>query len=847
MRPNKSSSSNKLNPDELRNSCDPNSFKFDTTEELDALRGFVDQPRALAGLRLGLNSTDKSFHVRVVQANGTSKSSALIENIKDIVNERGVDGAGNVHDLCYVHNFDSNRKPRLITLSRGKGRELQRGMARFAELFARQLLDAYGADEYQEETTSMQKETEDKTLGPINEWLKKNAVEGMFFKVVWDANEPLNPSRGNPAILRFTDETEDRSRRFNTQEETNEYYENRIQSMTDDQRDQFEKYQEEAMERLPGVIKSCAEARKEFVESMKALHGRLAVRVFDSCLDEAGLGDLESSVSRSYILPFRDFVKENSSRFLPQQQSPSAESQHEDNINYFAVNVLVDNSKLPDGTRPVILESDPTFVNLFGSASRVSSGTIMPDGRMAIQESRSDHLAPKAGSLLRANGGVLVIPVAKLIADQTFLVTWSHLANCLRDEEFTPQDLLVKLGYRSSDLEPESIPLNVRVVLITTRNLDFVFSSGELVRDDYSLFESKAEFVSRTDRTVSSEMEIAQFLGNCSRKEGLPHADKQAVAKIVDYASRLADDKEKLSTAGFSHIKHILIQAAYWARERHEAQDVSSITSDDIQKAMREEVYRSDAIAHAIRERISDGTIKIKLEGDRIGMINALVVFSMPDLRFGVPSVVSATTRSGRGRIVSVEHETDQSGPSHHKSVQIAEGFFDNQFGMIAPLAYQARITFEQNYSGIDGDSASIAQIYAILSSLTDTPIDQSVAITGSCNQYGEVQAIGGVNEKIEGFFDVCMEHDPDNSYSVIIPRDNVRHLMLRDDVVEAARNGKLTIYAVKDVYEGFEILTGKSKKETKDLVVKRLEHFMKKAKEWSGGNSSGQSEQDQS
>ncbi|MFQ5887053.1 MAG: Lon protease family protein, partial [Anaerolineae bacterium] len=452
------------------------------------------------------------------------------------------------------------------------------------------------------------------------------------------------------------------------------------------------------------------------------------------------------------------------------------------------VNVLVDNSRLKGA--PVILETNPTYSNLIGRIEhRAQLGALVTDFNMI-----------RGGALHRANGGYLITDARAILRQP---VAWEALKRALRNEEIRIEELAQQVSLISTvGLEPEPIPLEVKVVLIgDPLTYYLLYAYDEQVQ---KLFKVRADFAPDMDRTRENMMKYALFIGARCQEENLCHFDLSGVAKVVEYGSRLAEHKEKLTTR-FAHIADIVREASYWAGQG----GTDLVTAAHVQKAIEEKVYRSNRIEERVRELIEEGTLLVDTEGEVVGQVNGLSIVSLGDYDFGKPSRITAKTYLGKAGVINIEREAELSGRIHDKGVMILSGYMGGKYAQDKPLSLSASLCFEQSYEGVEGDSASSTELYALLSSLSGFPLKQDIAVTGSVNQQGEVQPVGEVTKKIEGFFDVCRVKGLTGEQGVIIPEQNVRNLMLREDVVEAVEKGQFHIYPVRSIDEGISVLTG--------------------------------------
>jgi len=453
----------------------------------------------------------------------------------------------------------------------------------------------------------------------------------------------------------------------------------------------------------------------------------------------------------------------------------------------YQVNVVVDNSTLTGA--PVIVESNPTYGNLFGRVEQEAQfGALVTDFTMI-----------RGGALHQANGGHLVMHVEELLPNA---FSWDSLKRALADREIAIEDASERLGFMTTkSLRPEPIPLRVKVILIGRPD---VYNLLRAYDEDFAeLFKVKADFDTRMDRTDENVRDYAAFVCSLCEREGLKHLDSSALSRIVEHGARIAEDQEKLSTR-FGEIADVIREAGYYA-----AQEAQYVSAAHVQKAIDERFYRSSLIQERIQEMIARDSIKIAVAGECVGQVNGLSVIGLGDIAFGQPSRITVSLSLGREGLIDIEREAKLGGPIHTKGVLILSGYLAEKYAQDRPLSLSARLVFEQSYGGVEGDSASSTELYAMLSSLSGLPIKQGIAVTGSVNQKGEVQAIGGVNEKIEGFYAVCKAKGLTGVQGVIVPKSNVQNLMLKEEVVEAVRDGQFHVWAVKTVDEGIEILTG--------------------------------------
>ena len=538
------------------------------------------------------------------------------------------------------------------------------------------------------------------------------------------------------------------------------------------------------------------------------------------------VGDFLKAVQKNIIENIEDFLPNGGNESNGSGEGEDAltallsrmNKQEEDKFAKFKVNVVVKNE--PNSGAPIVHLDHPTQGNLVGKVERLQQyGALLTDFTLI-----------KAGALHHANGGFLLIDARKLLLQP---YAWDSLKRALASKTIkieTPSD---ETSFTTISLDPMPIPLDVKVILTGDEELYEVLSERDPDFSDY--FKVEADFGVLMDRTEENELEYAKLIGSLSKKKHLRSLNRQAVAKVIEYSSRLAEDSEKL-TAHIASIGDLLREADYWARKSK----ANQIGKNHIEQAINAQIYRSDRIKQAMLEQIDKGTILIDVEGERVGQINGLVVYNFSRTSFGKPSRITTQVRIGKGEFINIEREVDMSGPIHSKGVLILQSLIANRFAKEYPLSLSASIVFEQSYGGVDGDSASSTEYYCLLSAIANLPIKQNIAVTGSINQFGEIQPIGGANEKIEGFFDVCNHRGLTGTQGVIIPRTNVKDLMLREDVLAAVDEGRFHIWAVDTVDDGIEILTGipAGKPDKKGefpkgtvnyLVKKSLEHYYDK------------------
>lgn len=758
--------------EKLRWTCDPDQFDFDHTENLVPLQDFVGQDRAVRAIEFGLSVRRPGYNIFVTGLTGTGKMSAIKSYLQKIVQAREAAlTPDQPEDWCYVQNFSDPDRPQAISLPRGKGKLFRAEIRDLHNVLRREIAKAFAGEDYQGKRKHILEEGQHQQQ-QLFQLLEREAEQEGFMLQISQVGVLLAPIiNGKPASQ-------------------NDYL-----ALPEATRAAIEERRSAFMERVEETFNKAHLLEKETAQRIKELDGKVGefatARPFEVL--RASYKDHPKVVA--YLDELRAFTLNNVDRFRPQEgQRPAAEGlnletlRERDSLLAFEVNVFVDNSNTIGP--PIIIENNPTYGNLFGKIER----------RTFMGAYFTDHTMLKAGALSLANGGYLVLNARDALTNPG---VWEGLKRVIRNKELRLEDPLEQLSFIApAGLRPQAIPIDVKVIMTGDSNIYELLSAYD--EDFWEIFKVKADFDYEIDRTPDNVNAYASFICGCCQSDALKPFDRSGVAKVVEHGSRVAEDQTKLSSR-FGQLKDLLIEADYWAGK----EGSSTVKAEHVRKAIEEKVYRSNLVEERLREMIADDTIMVDIDGAVVGQVNGLAVYSLGDISFGKPSRITAKTFMGRGGVINIEREARLSGKTHDKGVLIFSGYLGYKYAQDKPLSVSASICFEQSYSGVDGDSASSTELYAILSSLSDLPIKQSIAVTGSVNQQGEVQPIGGVNQKIEGFFDVCKVKGLTGEQGVMIPSQNVKNLMLREDVVEAVAQGKFHIYAVKTIDEGIEILTG--------------------------------------
>jgi lon-related putative ATP-dependent protease len=753
-----------LAPKEIRAECEP--LECRTSGELAPLEGIIGQDRALRALNLGLGIGEKGFNVYVAGPPGTGKTTAVRNFLEAIAKDRPTPP-----DWCYVNNFHNSYEPLCIQLPTGRAKTFRKDLDNFIEEAKRTVPRALQSDEFQSKREQMIKTAEERRNKILSD-LGNEAERSGFSIQATHLGVTLIPVHNGKPIS----------------EEELASLPDRVKKEMDQKRTDVESKFEEAMKQIAALEKETRSALRKL--SNDAI--QYAIGFLMDALQKS-YEDIPEVVS--YLKDVRTDILENYELFAgPQEPTTTTEGQlmapwmKEMPFRRYKVNVIVDNSQLKGS--PVIFEENPTYLNLFGRIEKEAQ----------FGSFTTDFTLVKGGSIHRANSGYLVLPIEGLLTNP---LSYDGLKRALRNNKIAIEEPGERLGFMTTKtLTPQPIPLNVKVILVGQPLVYQLLLAYDTEFREF--FKVKADFDTTIDRNKENLRRYASFVCTLCEKEGLKHLEAPAIAKVIEHGSRLAEDQRKLSTR-FAEVADLIREANYYA-----AQDGSKyISAGHVTKALEEKVYRSNLIQQKILEMIQRGLFLIDTSGTRAGQVNGLSVISLGDFEFGRPSRVTASIGLGREGVVDIEREAKMGGPIHTKGVLILGGYLANKYAHDKPLSLSARLVFEQSYEGVEGDSASSTELYAILSSLADIPIKQNIAVTGSVNQRGEVQAIGGVNEKIEGFFEVCKLKGLKGDESVMIPKSNAQDLMLKEEVVKAVKDGRFHIYAVSSIDEGIEILTG--------------------------------------
>ena len=764
----------KLTSDQLYRKCDPSKFDFNSTADLEERLSALGQDRAIHAVELGIHIKSRGYNLFCLGPEGTGKTS-LVKRIleKEAKNRKTPD------DWAYVYNFEEPYKPIAMNFPAGQAAEFAKDVDELLDELADSLPEIIESEEYKAALGIIRQKYKTKKEEYINV-LQKKAKGKRVSLLHMQMGLVVAPMKDGEVLSPDAFEQLPEEEKKLVMDDLNTMQEE-IENATQDLPRWEEKQKREITILREKFVRS---AVKDPIDALR--------KKYKSQQPSRFLKQIQDNILEN----IDDFVPTDSDKQVaaagaeedPLQQLLSKMKQpEEDKFAKFKVNVIVKN--VPNSGAPIITVDYPTQGNLVGKVERIQQyGALLTDFTLI-----------KAGALHQANGGFLLLDARKVL-EQPY--AWDSLKRAIASKRVKIEAPSEETSFTTISLDPEPIPLDIKVVL--TGDFEIYELLSERDPDFRDFFKVEADFGMIMDRNAENEIEYAKLIGSLSKKKQLRSLNRQAVARVIEYASRLADDAGKL-TAHISSIGDLLREADYWARVSNSKQ----IGKNHIDQAIEAQIYRSDRIKKAMLEEIDKGTILMDVKGECVGQINGLVVYDFSRYSFGKPARITTQVRIGKGDFMDIEREISMSGPIHTKGVLILKSLISNRFAKHSPLSLSASIVFEQSYGGVDGDSASSTEYYCLLSAIANLPIKQSIAVTGSINQFGEIQPIGGVNEKIEGFFDVCAHDGLTGKQGVVIPRTNVDNLMLRADIVQAVEDGRFTIYAIDTVDDGIEILTG--------------------------------------
>ncbi len=762
------------------------------------IEAMIGQPRAHHALMFGINVKEPGFNIYAAGLPGTGKTTTVLDFLKEAARDVPVPS-----DWCYVNNFSDEYQPKVLECPAGIGRQLKRDLrevVQAARLAIPQLFEGTDYAAKREEIFRKMNQMRQRTIAKMGQEAQKDDFS-MQFTAIGLSLMPI--VEGKPIS------------------------DDEFLTLSTAQQQSIVEKREKLKEKLIPYVRQLRD-----IESK----ARSDVAEFDQDVALYAIEHLMSSLLEKYkdhdsitqhLREIQQHIVENLDLFRPGRSGEKDEmvqdTMRELAFRLYDVNVIVDNSNLKGA--PIVREQNPTFDNLLGKMEK--------EGQLG--NLRTDFTLIRGGSLHRANGGYIMIRAEQLLRD---LNVYEGLKRALKNREIRIEDAAERVGYANiKTITPKPIPLNSKVILIgDSKTYQVLFAYDPEFRE---LFKVKADFDYTMAKTEGNLYNFVGFLSALVRKEKLHHLDASAISRLIEHACRLADDQQKLSTQ-FGLVADVVREADFYALKSNS----KYITADHIETAIDARVYRSNLIQERLREYIQRNVILISTSGTAVGQINGLSVIDVGDFEFGVPSRITVAVGLGKEGVIDVQREVNMGGPIHGKGVMILAGYLTSMFAYDKPLTLTARVVFEQNYEGVEGDSASSTELYALLSALSEIPIRQNFAVTGSVNQKGEIQPIGGVNEKIEGYFEVCNLRGREGNHSVLIPESNVNNLMLKKEVIDAVKEGRFHIYSARTIEEGIEILTGSpaGKRKTDggfekdslyDLVDRRLRDMAEKSKQF--------------
>jgi len=759
-----------LQKEKLRWTCNPELLEFESTESIKPFEGIIGQQRALKALKLGVEIDSPGYNVFIAGLSGTGKFTTVKKMLEEISPD-----CHTLYDYAYVNNFRDPDRPKLLKLPAGNAGKFKKDL-RKAIRFLREnipnLLEAEPFSSKRKRLMAKLGESQEKLLIDFETKLRKeNFTLGQVKSGEFARPEILMVVDNKPMFIQQLDEL------IQTEKITKREANNIIKK--------YAAFEEE----LQDIFKKSLQLSQQFQKDLEKIERDAVEKLLKVTFDDLKKKFKFDSVVE-YLEDLQNDIRENLDKFKTNSKvNPLNKKEGESDIfKNYDVNIILDNADMTGC--PVVIETSPTFTNIFGTIER----TFDPSGGWY-----ADYTKIKAGSLLRANGGYLVLNAVDAFSEPG---VWKSLKRVMLYGMLEIQDFSHVYQFSPSILKPQPIEINAKIIFIGNNYIYSLLSNYE--SDFNKLFKVKAEFDYEMDLTESAMREYAGVIKKIIERENLLEFNKSAIARIIEYSARYAGRKNKLTTR-FAYVADLAREASFWAKDSG-----AMVVSDYFVDQAFESYIERDALAvDKMRELIKDNIILIDTDGKRIGQVNGLAVFNTGKNYFGKPTRITASVSLGNGSIINVEREAGLSGNTHNKGVLIISGYFREKFGKNIPLAFRASLVFEQGYGKIDGDSASVAEICALLSTISEISIKQSLSVTGSINQKGDVQPIGGVNEKIEGFFDVCKNSGLTGRQGVIIPEQNVDDLMLKTSVVKAVEEGKFHIYAVSKVEEAVEILTG--------------------------------------
>jgi lon-related putative ATP-dependent protease len=755
---------NELPSENLRKICDPRVLRCKTTKDLVPIGEIIGQERAVRALKFGLGIKERGFNIYVAGYPGTGRTTAVKNFVEEIAQDKPAPP-----DWCYVNNFSNQYEPKAIRLPAGKGKTFREDMKTLIDNVRTALPKAFESDNYATKREATIRELEKQRKQLIGRLNAKAQQEGFVIQSTPVGLLLIPVINGKPI----------------SQEE--------MISLTPETKKKIQEKREKLESELRSTMRQFSDMERKIREELKNLNRDVALYALGHLVEDLIEKYQFSPEITAYLKDMQNDILDNLNQFIKKEEAQQRMAfpvpwMKEAPFRKYEVNLIVDNSDAKGSS--VVIETNPNYQDLIGRTEKEAQfGALVTDFTMI-----------RGGSLHKANNGYLIIPVEELLRNP---FSYDALKRALKNKRIVIEEPQERFGFISTkSLKPQPIPLEIKVILIGN---PYLYQQLFILDMEFKeLFKVKAEFDTTMPRTEENIRQYAAFVCSLCQKENLLHLDASGLAKLVEYSQRLAQDQQKLSTR-FAEVADIVREANFYAAQ----DEMKVVTGEHVRKAIEEKIYRSKLIQEKIQETIKRGIRLIDTEIEKVGQVNGLAVMGLGDIAFGSPSRVTASIGLGREGVIDIEREAKMGGPIHTKGVLILSGYLNDKYAQDKPLSLSAHLVFEQNYGGVEGDSASSTELYAILSALSGLPIKQSIAVTGSVNQKGEVQAIGGVNEKIEGFFEVCKTKGLTGQQGVMIPESNIQNLMLKEEIVDAARAGRFHIYAIKTIDEGIEVLTG--------------------------------------
>ncbi|BCR04106.1 ATP-dependent protease [Desulfuromonas versatilis] len=755
---------NRLDPQQLSWRCDPLQFEFQSTEELPELEGTIGQSRAMTAIEFGLGIKDSGFNLFLIGEPGSGRSSTIKKLLKARAGGESVPS-----DWCYLNNFEDATRPRCIPLPAGLARDLHRDVEELVARLAEEIPKVFESKEYEQQKNRISGDYQEKNRKLFQE-LEEQANEEGFLLQRSVSGMVLVPLRDGHPI-------------------SQQDYED----LPDEEKAALDEKGTGLQERLNEVLRKGRDLEKELREATLSMEKEILLFAVGHLFEELEQKYQEQQEVLDHFQGCKKDILERIDEFRPAQGPQISlpglkQGGQEPSFDRYRINLFIDNRDLQGA--PVVYEANPTYFNLFGRIEHV----------IHMGGATTNFTMIKAGALHRANGGYLILDCREVLLN---VFSYEALKRCIRNKEVKIEDMAEQFRlFATVSLKPHPVPLKCKIIMIGTPL--FYYLLYRLDPDFRKYFKVKADFDFMMKNTWENVQQYALFIGAKCREEQLKHFDPSGVARVVEYSARLIEDKEKLSSR-FIDIADLIREASFYA----EQQGRERVSEEHVNLAVEAKIYRSNKVEERIQEAIEEGSLLVDTEGEVVGQVNGLSVYLLGDYAFGKPSRVTARTFLGKAGVVNIEREAKLSGPIHDKGLMILSGFLGDRYAQDKPLALAGSVCFEQSYGGVEGDSASSAELYALLSSLAALPLRQEIAVTGSVNQRGQIQPIGGVNEKIEGFYAVCKAKGLTGGQGVIIPVQNVKNLLLKEEVVDAVRENRFHVWAISTVDEGIEILTG--------------------------------------